>query len=139
VTGIRQEVVAGLLQHNELAIENATWLEGREAGRVAALRSILFGHELLTSLGFTIELVPHVTRVVRSPNVADASFTDAVAMWRQSAEYDRAMQLLLSWWPHQAEDKTLGELLKLIPADVAGEVLDHLRRAGFPALPDDGS
>jgi hypothetical protein len=44
------------------------------------------------------------------------------------------MRLLLAWWPHQVEDKTLGKLLQLIPADIPSEVLDHLRRAGFTDL-----
>jgi hypothetical protein len=144
VTEIRPEVITGLLQHNPLAIENATWLEGREAGRVAALRNIAYGQALLASLGFEVdqplpaELVPHVTKIGRSPNVADATFVDAVAMWRQVVAYDAAMQLLVQWWPHQAEDKSLGELLTAIPAEVASEVLDHLRRAGFQDVPDLG-
>ena len=59
-------------------------------------------------------------------------------MWRQTAAYDSAMRLLTSWWPHQAEDKTLGELLQAMPADAAAEVVEHLCRAGFPDLPDVG-
>jgi hypothetical protein len=47
------------------------------------------------------------------------------------------MRLLVSWWPRE-KDRTLGKLLRLIPADVAGEVLDHLRRAGFADLPNGG-
>jgi hypothetical protein len=144
VTDIRPEVVAGLLQHNPFAIENATWREGREAGRVAALRNIAFGQELLASLGFTVdqplpeELVPQVTRAAHKP-IADASFVEAVSMWRQTVAYDAAMRLLLAWWPHQAEDRTLGELLQLVPSEVAAEVLGHLRCAGLQDLPDPGS
>ena len=141
MTEIRPEVVAGVLDGNPLAAEYCTWAERREALRVMALRNIASGRELLDRLGVHAdEPLPEeyrrlATRFIRSPNVQDAAFAEAVGMWRQSAAFDAAMRLLVSWWP-QAKDKTLGELLQLIPADVAGEVLDHLRRAGFQDLPD---
>jgi len=34
--------------------------------------------------------------------------------------------------------RRLGEVLQVITADVAGQVLDHLRRTGFPDLSDLG-
>ena len=57
-------------------------------------------------------------------------------MWRQTTAYDAAMRKLMGWWPHANEQRPLGSLLKIIPADVADEVVGLLRRAGFPDLPD---
>jgi hypothetical protein len=139
VTEIRPEVVAGVRDGNPLATENCTWAEQREGMRLRALRSIALGHGLLVSLGYDVDQVEpsqHVARFVRSSHVADATFIEAVAMWRQTAAYDSTMRLLMSWWPHQAEDKTLGELLQAMPADAAAEVVEHLRRAGFRDPPD---
>jgi hypothetical protein len=145
VTDIRPEIVTGVLAGNELATEYATWAEQREALRITALRGISTGQELLARLGFRPDEPPPdefyhqlITRFVRSPNVKDATFTEAVLLWRQAVAYDSAMRLLVRWWP-QVQDRTLGEMLQVIPTDVADEVLDHLRRASFPDLPDCGS
>jgi hypothetical protein len=143
VSEIRPEVVAGVLQGNPLAIENCTWAEQHEALRQKALQSIAIGRELLARIGVAAgplsdEVCRDLTwRLVRPPSPHGATLAEAAGMWKQAVAYDAAMRLLVRWWPQPGlEDKSLGELLRLIPPDVADEVLDHLRRAGFADLPD---
>ena len=70
----------------------------------------------------------------RPPVPLDATFTECVRMWRQALAFGEAMQIMRSWWqPGIYDDRTLGGMLKIIPLDVAAQVIAHLRVA-FPGV-----
>ncbi|GGK65507.1 hypothetical protein [Streptomyces flaveus] len=70
--------------------------------------------------------------LVRQPGVLDATFGDLAAMEEQTKHYAAAMTLIRQWMlPTDA--RSLGSLLKVVPAEVAHQVMDHLRAAGVLA------
>ena len=70
--------------------------------------------------------------LVRRPALLDASFADLAAMEAQTEHYAAAMALVRQWM-HVTDTRSLGSVLKVIPAQVAHEITDHLRAAGVLA------
>lgn len=67
--------------------------------------------------------------LVRRPGVLDARYGDLLGLEAQAQAYGAAMALIRQWLlPH--DPRRLGDLLKVIPADVAEEITEHLRAAG---------
>jgi hypothetical protein len=102
------------------------------AGR-AALERLQHAHEVAVE-SVVSEVQQHTGErlLVRRPGVLDASFADLAAMEAQTEHYAAAMALIRQWM-HAADTRSLGSVLKVIPAQVAHEITDHLRAAGVLA------
>jgi hypothetical protein len=67
--------------------------------------------------------------LVRQPGIMDAHYGDLLGLEVQAAAYAAAMALIRQWL-RPNDPRRLGDLLKVIPADVAEEITAHLRTAG---------
>lgn len=81
-----------------------------------------------------VELLTGERLLVR-PGVLDATYDDLAAMARQTEHYAEAWRLIRQWL-HAKDTRSLGSVLKVLPAGVAHEITDRLRAAGV--LPADG-
>ena len=102
------------------------------AGR-AALERLQHAHEVAVECVVN-EVQQHTGErlLVRRPALLDASFADLAAMEAQTEHYAAAMALVRQWM-HVTDTRSLGSVLKVIPAQVAHEITDHLRAAGVLA------
>lgn len=99
------------------------------AAGYAALERLQLAHET------AVETVVHEVQqrtgerlLVRQPGILDATFQDLAVMEEQTQHYAEAMALVRQWMlPTDA--RSLGMLLKVTPAEVAHQVMDHLRAA----------
>lgn len=100
------------------------------AAGYAALERLQHAHEVAVE-SVVSEVQQHTGErlLVRRPALLDASFADLAAMEAQTEHYAAAMALIRPWM-HAADTRSLGSVLKVIPAQVAHEITDHLRAAG---------
>lgn len=103
------------------------------AAGYAALAQLQYAHEV------AMETVVNEVRqqtgerlLVRQPGVMDATLRDLAGMELQTQHFAAAMKLIRQWLL-PTDGRPLGSLLKVIPAEVAHEVTDHLRAAGVLA------
>lgn len=68
--------------------------------------------------------------VRRQPSVLDAHFSDLAAMEQQTSHFAEAMRLIKQWLS-PGDQRSLGSILKVMPADVAHEITKHLHGAGL--------
>ncbi|MCX4906862.1 hypothetical protein [Streptomyces sp. NBC_00878] len=103
-----------------------------EAG-YAALARLQHAHEVAVE-SVVSEVQQHTGErlLVRRPGVLDAALGDLAAMEEQTQHYAAAM-VLIRRWMLPTDRRPLGALLKVIPAQVAHEITDHLRAAGVLA------
>lgn len=66
--------------------------------------------------------------LVRQPGVLDAGYGDLAGMARQTEHYAEAWRLICKWMLPD-DSRSLGSVLKVIPAEVAHEITGHLRAA----------
>jgi hypothetical protein len=69
---------------------------------------------------------------VRPPGVMDAAFTDLARMEDQARHFTAAMALVRQWML-PSDTRSLGNVMKVIPVDVADRITEHLQAAGIPA------
>ena len=65
-----------------------------------------------------------------APGVLDLTFKDALVLWRRAKLVDEAMRALHPLW-RDTPDRSLNNLLKTVPGDVAADVVSLLRDAGL--------
>jgi hypothetical protein len=70
--------------------------------------------------------------LVRQPGVLDASYEDLARMAAQAAHYGEAWRLI-GGWLRPTDIRTLGAVLKVMPAQQAHEITGLLRAAGVLA------
>ncbi|MBP5915746.1 hypothetical protein F3K34_27170 [Streptomyces sp. LBUM 1486] len=101
---------------------------------------IAAGHEALAQLQYAhevaIETVINEVQqqtgerlLVRQPGVLDASYGDLARMAVQVEHYAEAWRLVREWLL-PGDCRTLGSVLKVMPAPVAHGITGHLRAAG---------
>lgn len=73
--------------------------------------------------------------LVRRPSVLDAGYRDLADMAEQTRHYIEAWRLIRTQLPRD-DTRSLGALLKVVPAHVAHEITGHLKAARV--LPADG-
>lgn len=102
------------------------------AGR-GALERLQHAHEVAVECVVS-EVQQHTGErlLVRRPSVLDATFEDLAAMEEQTRHYAAAMAMIRQWM-RATDTRSLGSVLKVIPAQVAHEITDHLRAAGVLA------
>ncbi|MEU7579151.1 hypothetical protein AB0B50_16295 [Streptomyces sp. NPDC041068] len=67
--------------------------------------------------------------VARHPGIMDARFGDLTRMGDQARAYREALRIIRQWLL-PSDQRRLGDLLKVVPPDVAEEITTHLRAAG---------
>jgi hypothetical protein len=127
-------------QHRVMAFAAAAMLGARPEELDPALADGPTSVERL----FLVGMAENITRnwqdtgmLPRRPHVLDAGIGDCMRMAHQAHAYLRAFELLWGWWRPKmpGHDRTLGAMLKVIPADVTERIVAHLRDAGL--LEDD--
>jgi hypothetical protein len=103
------------------------------AAGYAALARLQHAHEVAVE-SVVNEVQQHTGErlLVRRPGVLDATFEGLAAMEAQTQHYAAAMAMIRRWM-HATDTRPLGAVLKVIPAQVAHEITDHLRAAGVLA------
>lgn len=66
------------------------------------------------------------------PSVMDARFADLARMETQAQHFVAAMALIRQWMI-PADKRSLGNVMKVIPVDVADRITEHLQAAGVLA------
>ena len=103
------------------------------AAGYAALERLRHAHEAaIESVVSEVQQQTGQKLLVRRPGVLDASYGDLARMAEQTEHYAEAWRLIREWLPAR-DGRSLGSLLKVIPARTAHEIADHLRAAGVLA------
>lgn len=107
------------------------------AAGYAALERLQHAHEAaIESVVNEVQQHTGERLLVRRPGVLDATFEDLAAMEEQTQHYAAAMAMIRRWM-NATDTRSLGSVLKVIPAQVAHEITDRLRAAGV--LTDGGA
>jgi hypothetical protein len=102
------------------------------AAACAALAQLRHAHDV------AVETVVHEVqkrtgeRLLVRPGVLDAGYEHLAGMAQQTEHYAEAWRLIQQWM-RATDTRSLGATLKVIPAQAAHEITDHLRAAGVLA------